>query len=123
MNINEAAATNGEGQQGTTHSQQSRMAHGVDRARAGAHQGIDAASDAAGPAVERMVAGAHATVDALGGIATHAAETLDIKGHQLGNARDRLLKGTGDYVHAHPLASLGMALAAGYLLSRLLSAR
>jgi len=119
MNVNEAAATNGDGQQ----SQQGRMAHGVDRAKAGAHHGIDAASDAAGPAVERVVAGAHATVDALGGIATHAAETLDIKGHQLGRTRDRLMKTTGDYVQAHPLASLGMAVAAGYLLSRLLSVR
>jgi ElaB/YqjD/DUF883 family membrane-anchored ribosome-binding protein len=116
MNINEGAATNGEGQHGT-------LAHGVDRARAGAHHGIDAATDAAGPAVERMVAGAHATVDALGGIATHAAQTLDIKGHQLGKTRDRLMKGAGGYVQAHPLASLGMAVAAGYVLSRLLSAR
>lgn len=101
----------------------SKLTQTVGKATAGAHQTIDAASDASGPAVERMVHKAHATIDSMGGIAAHAAEALDLKGEQLTKAKNQAIKATDDYLHAHPIVSIGLAIAAGYLISRALSSR
>jgi len=122
MNYTGSATTNGTEQERKL-AQDSKLAQGVDRATAGAHEKIDAATDAARPAVDRMVKGAHSTVDSIGNMATHAAETLDVKGEQLNKARSQLVKATGDYLHAHPIASIAMAIAAGYLLSRVVAQR
>lgn len=103
--------------------QDSKLAQTVDKATAGAHHKIDSASAASGPAVDRMVHNAHATVDSIGGLATHAVEALDLKGEQLTKAKNQVIKATDDYVHAHPIVSIGLAVAAGYLISRALSSR
>ncbi len=103
--------------------QDSKLVQTVDKATAGAHRQIDTASEASGPAVDRMVRSAHATVDSIGGMATHAAEALDLKGEQLTKAKNQVFKATDDYLHAHPIVSIGLAVAAGYLISRALSSR
>jgi ElaB/YqjD/DUF883 family membrane-anchored ribosome-binding protein len=46
-----------------------------------------------------------------------------VKGDQLMNAQSKIIAGTRDYVQEHPAAALGIAVAAGYVLSRLLSSR
>lgn len=99
------------------------LARGVDHAAMGAHETITAVSDSARPAVNRMASSAHDVVDRVAGVATHTAETLGIKGEQLKSAQKRLMEGARDYVREHPVASLGIAVATGYLLSRLLSPR
>jgi len=107
----------------TTHGNHhdSKLTRGVDKATAGAHHKIDAAQDAARPAVDRLVHGAHATVDTIGEMATHAAETLEVKGEQIHKAKEQVVKVSGDYLHMHPVLSIGLAVAAGYLLSRMMS--
>ena len=95
----------------------------VDQATTGAHKAIDKASDAVRPAVDRIASGAHQAVDKIAGAATGAAETLDIKGEQLKDAQARLTENCRVYVQDHPITSLGIAVAAGFLLSRLLSSR
>lgn len=102
---------------------QHTLEHGVERATVAAHHGIDSVSDAAQPAIEHLRAGAHQAVDSAGGVATHAAGALGGKGDQLQDSGKRIVERTGGYVREHPVASLGMAVAAGYLLSRLLSPR
>ena len=99
------------------------MARGVDQATASAHNVIDKASDAARPAVDRLASGAHQAVDKMAGAASQAAETLDLKGEQLMDAQVRLTENCREYVRDNPLTSLGIAVAAGFLVSRLLSSR
>jgi len=95
----------------------------VSQASSGAHEAIDKATSAARPTVDRIALSAHHAVDKLADVATHAAETLGIKGEQLKNAQQRIVEDCRSYVKEKPLTSLGIAVAAGYLLSRLLGSR
>ncbi|HLT63832.1 MAG TPA: hypothetical protein VKZ92_04850 [Pseudohongiella sp.] len=89
----------------------------ADRIAQSAHEGIDAVSEAAQPAIDRVAAGAHKAVDSAEEFIKPAAEALDeagLKGEEL------IATGT-DYIRRHPLLSIGMAVAAGYVLNSLLS--
>ncbi len=99
------------------------VARTVDQATTGAHKAIDKASDAARPAVDRLASGAHQAVDKIAGAATQAVETLDLKSEQLKDAQTRLTENCREYVRDNPMTSLGIAVAAGFLLSRLLGSR
>ena len=91
----------------------------IDEITVSAHERVDDLSSAAGPVVDRMASSAHAAIDKFAGAAVTAADTLGIKGQQLNNAQAKLLDATRDYVREKPFAALGMALAAGWILSRL----
>jgi len=99
------------------------MARTVDQATSSAHRAIDRATDATRPTVEKVAAGAHQLVDKIAGAATTAADKLDTKTGELKDARERLTESCREYVRENPLASIGIAVAAGFLLSRLLSSR
>jgi ElaB/YqjD/DUF883 family membrane-anchored ribosome-binding protein len=99
------------------------LARGIVQAGAGAHSTIDKFTEAARPAVDRMASGAHQAVDKVAGVATQAAESLGVKGDQLKEAQDRMIEGITGYMKANPVASLGVAVAAGFVLSRLMSSR
>lgn len=99
------------------------VARTVDQATTGAHKAIDKVSDAARPTVDRLATGAHQAVDKIAGAATQAAETLDQKSAQLKAAQARVMESCRDYVRENPITSVGIALAAGFVLSRLLSSR
>ncbi len=96
-----------------------RLEKGVNRLASGAHSGIDAASDAAGPAIDRMASRAHRAVDKADDVATHAVEALD----ELGEKGEEWIATGAGYVRKHPFVSVGVAVAAGFILSRLLSSR
>jgi ElaB/YqjD/DUF883 family membrane-anchored ribosome-binding protein len=66
---------------------------------------------------------AHEAVDKIASAASQAAEALGDKGEQLKNAEHRLMDDCHGYVRANPIASIGIAVAAGFMLSRLLSGR
>lgn len=66
---------------------------------------------------------AHETFDKIADATSHAAEALGEKGEQLKSAEQHLMKNCRGYVRDYPIASLGIAAAAGFLLSRLLSRR
>jgi len=92
---------------------------GMDRLAKSAHSGIDAASHAAHPAIDRMASGAHKAVDNADEVAHHAAQSIGkagVKGEEL------VAAGTS-YMREHPLFTLGLAVTAGYVLSRLLATR
>ena len=99
------------------------VARGIEQAGTGAHNTIDKVSDAARPAVDRLASGAHQAVDKVADVANQAAESLGVKAGQLKEAQARLMEDVGGYVRANPLTSLGIAVVAGFLLSRLLSSR
>jgi ElaB/YqjD/DUF883 family membrane-anchored ribosome-binding protein len=101
----------------------SALSRGVDQAAATAHGALTTVADTARPAVDRMAASAHEAVDRVAGVAIQAADSLGVKGDQLKTAQSKFVAGTRDYVREHPAAALGIAVAAGYMLSRLLSSR
>ena len=51
--------------------------------------------------------------------AARAAQRLEDDAETLANGTEKFLETTAKYIAAHPLQSLGLAVAAGYLLSRL----
>jgi ElaB/YqjD/DUF883 family membrane-anchored ribosome-binding protein len=91
----------------------------MDRLAKSAHSGIDAASQAAHPAIDRLASGAHKAVDNADEVAHQAAQAVGkagVKGEEL------VAAGTS-YLREHPLFTLGLAVTAGYVLSRLLASR
>jgi ElaB/YqjD/DUF883 family membrane-anchored ribosome-binding protein len=102
---------------------QHTLERGAEKATVAAHDTIDSAAEATRPAIDHMVANAHETVDRAGVAAAHAAEALGIKGDQLNESSQRIIERASVYVRENPVASLGMAVAAGYVISRLLSSR
>jgi ElaB/YqjD/DUF883 family membrane-anchored ribosome-binding protein len=71
--------------------------------------------------VDRVASGAHQAVDKIAGVAGRAAETLGAKGGQLHDAQVRAMEQCRGYVRDNPIASIGIAVAVGFLLSRLLA--
>jgi ElaB/YqjD/DUF883 family membrane-anchored ribosome-binding protein len=113
----EAAGRVTPGSNDTNHS----SARTVGQASAGARSVIDNVSEAAHPAVDRVALGAHQAVDKIAGVAVQTAEALGAKGEQIKSVQARAMDQCRGYVRANPLAALGVAAAAGYLLSRLLT--
>ena len=70
-------------------------------------------------AVDRIASGAHEAVDRVAAATTSAAERLSGKGDELLASKDQWLQACSGYVKENPLTSLGIAVAVGYLLSRL----
>lgn len=66
---------------------------------------------------------AHEAGEKIASATNQAADALSEKGEQLKNAEQRLMKNCCGYVQDNPVTSVGIAVAAGFLLSRLLSAR
>ena len=73
--------------------------------------------------IEKAIHSAHEAVDKLSNATSQAAEALGEKGQELKNAEKRLMENCRTYVRDNPISSLGIAVAAGFLLSRLLSGR
>ncbi|HEY6599083.1 MAG TPA: hypothetical protein VIZ30_07215, partial [Pseudomonadales bacterium] len=99
------------------------LARGVDQATAGAHDKISTAADAAGPAIDRLASSAHGVVDRVAGVAAQAAETLGVRGEQIRSSQEKLVESAREYMKEHPVATLGAAVAVGFVQSRLLSSR
>ena len=71
--------------------------------------------------IDRLSAGAHRTLDRVESTAADAADQLDARTEEWSEAAGEWVNATRGYVREHPVASLALALAAGYLLSRLTS--
>ncbi|MCF7964087.1 DUF883 domain-containing protein [Methylobacter sp. Wu8] len=66
---------------------------------------------------------AHETFDNIANATHQAVEALGEKGEQLQNAEQHLMKNCRGYVRDNPISSIGIAVAGGFLLSRLLNNR
>jgi ElaB/YqjD/DUF883 family membrane-anchored ribosome-binding protein len=73
--------------------------------------------------IDKASHSAHEAVDKIANATNQAAEALGEKGEQLKNAEQQLMESCRSYVQDNPITSLGIAAAAGFLLSRLLSSR
>ena len=69
--------------------------------------------------LNKATARVHGAEDQIADAAAPAAQWLEEQSETLGTAGEKLMDSTCKYVAAHPLQSLGLALAAGYLISRL----
>jgi ElaB/YqjD/DUF883 family membrane-anchored ribosome-binding protein len=78
-------------------------------------------TDKAHAIIDRLSSSAHDTVERVASVAADTAQRLGAKSGDLLRAKDEWTESTRSYVREHPLAALGIALAAGYLLSRLTS--
>ena len=66
---------------------------------------------------------AHATYDKIADATSQAAETLGEKGEQLKKTEQQLMKNCRGYISENPITSVSIAVAAGFVLSRLFSRR
>ncbi len=66
---------------------------------------------------------AHETVDKIASATSQAVDAFDEREGQLINAEQQLVKNCRSYVRDNPIKSVGISVAAGFLLSRLLSGR
>ena len=71
------------------------------------------------PAIDRVAALAHQAVDKAAVAAAPTAGWLAEQGESLNATQKKLVEDTCSYVSAHPMKSIAVALAAGFLLSRL----
>ena len=69
--------------------------------------------------LKQATARVHGAVDQVADAAKPAAQWLEDQGEALNTGGEKLIDSTSKYIVAHPLQSLGIALAAGYLISRL----
>jgi ElaB/YqjD/DUF883 family membrane-anchored ribosome-binding protein len=99
----------------------------LNKASSSAHDAVEKAAGAADsamrkvePAIDRVATMAHAAVDKVADAAGPAAHWLEKKGDSLKETQRRLTEGSGQYVSAHPWKAVGIALAAGILISRLI---
>ena len=85
----------------------------------------------ADPAIERVVRSAHSAIDRVAGSASAAVGrvrsgvqgamgTVSDRMQDLQSSREVWVDSARERVREHPLATLGVALAAGYLLARIL---
>ena len=70
--------------------------------------------------LNKATAQVHGTVDQVADAAAPAAHWLEKQSDTLASGSEKLLKDSSTYIAAHPLQSLAIALAAGYLISRLI---
>ncbi|KXB30652.1 hypothetical protein AT959_07880 [Dechloromonas denitrificans] len=97
---------------------------GIDTPKSnGAHQAIDRISEAVQPVVSRAASGAHHLVDSISDTSSRVAQSLERTANRLKDTEQRLVGASSNYVREHPLKSAGIALAAGFLMSQLVSSR
>jgi ElaB/YqjD/DUF883 family membrane-anchored ribosome-binding protein len=66
---------------------------------------------------------AHETIDKIVHATRQTTDTLEEKGEQIINAEKQLIKDCHSFIRDKPIASLGIAVVSGFVLSRLLSGR
>jgi ElaB/YqjD/DUF883 family membrane-anchored ribosome-binding protein len=114
---------------GNTHSTSGMPGNGdgtISKATSSAHAAVNSMASAADeaarkakPAIDRIAAMAHQAVDKAAGAAAPTADWLSEQGANLNATQQKLVADTCSYVSANPLKSLGIAVLAGFLLSRI----
>lgn len=97
----------------------------LSKASSSAHAAVNSMAEAADeaarkakPAIDRVAALAHQAVDKAAGATVPTAAWLTEQGDTLNAAQKKLVADTCSYISANPLKAAGIALAAGFLLSR-----
>jgi ElaB/YqjD/DUF883 family membrane-anchored ribosome-binding protein len=77
---------------------------------------IDSYSKSAHQAVDRAAEAASSVAERLG----ERVDALSDKGDELLELKDSWIEGAQEYVREHPVAAIGIAVAAGYILSMMM---
>ena len=80
----------------------------------------DEAARKAKPAIDRVAAMAHQAVDKATGAAAPTADWLAEQGESLNTTQKKLVADTCVYISANPLKAVGIAVVAGFVLSRII---
>jgi ElaB/YqjD/DUF883 family membrane-anchored ribosome-binding protein len=83
----------------------------------------DKVADFAHEAIDTVANATNQAREAFAGAGHQARESFDEKSDQFINAEQRMVKNCRGYIRDNPVTSLGIAVAGGFLLSRLLSGR
>lgn len=70
--------------------------------------------------IDKVSHSAHEAVDKIADMSYQTAEALGEKGEQLRTAEEEWIENYRAYIRENPIRSVGIAVAAGFLLSRLL---
>ncbi|NOS88102.1 MAG: DUF883 family protein [Methylococcaceae bacterium] len=73
--------------------------------------------------VTRLRSGAHEFIDKVADATTHASDAIGQKGEQIRHKEQQYEANCRNYLHAHPVTTVGIAVGVGFLLSRILSGR
>ncbi len=92
----------------------------MNRTASSAHGVVDRAASAARPVIDRVASSAHQALDKAVSVAGPTAEWLNERKETLKQTQDRLVTDTRDYVTTNPLKAVGIALAAGLIIGRLM---
>ena len=76
-------------------------------------------SDKAHSSIDRLSSSAHNTVDRVVSAASSAAERFNVGDSKFAHTAQEWKEQTCSYVRAHPMTAVGIAVAAGYIFSRL----
>ena len=99
----------------------------VNKASSSAHAAVDSFAGAADeavrkakPAIDKVTAMAHQAVDKAAGAAAPTADWLAEQGESLNTTQKKLVADSCDYISANPLKAIGIAVVAGFVLSRII---
>jgi ElaB/YqjD/DUF883 family membrane-anchored ribosome-binding protein len=73
--------------------------------------------------IDNLASSVHGAVDRIAGATTHGAAALRDQGRHIRNAEQRFVENARGYTRDRPVISLGIAAAAGFVLSRLFGSR
>lgn len=73
--------------------------------------------------IDKAANSANEAVDKVASVTNQAAEALGKKSEQLKNAEQQLIEDCRVYVRDNPITSVGIAVAAGFLLSHVVNGR
>jgi ElaB/YqjD/DUF883 family membrane-anchored ribosome-binding protein len=82
-------------------------------------QTVTPSSTSAQAGIDRLRNSAHETVERAASVASSAADRVSARSEEWLAAKNEWMDATRAYVREHPVAALGIALAAGYLFSRM----
>ncbi len=91
----------------------------LSNATASVHSAIDEAAREAQPAIERVAAMAHQATDKVSSAGGQTAEWVNEQSEQLILTQKKVVDETCKYISANPLKAIGIALVAGFLISRI----
>ncbi len=96
------------------------VGQGIERAAAGVHEAIEVLAGFSRPLADQLVSNAHMAVDRVSGLATSAVQLIGVENDALRDAQLKLVESARLCVQEHPLASLSLALVAGFTVDRVL---
>jgi ElaB/YqjD/DUF883 family membrane-anchored ribosome-binding protein len=88
-------------------------------AAAGVHEAVNSAAESARPTADRLRDSANQATDKLYSGATRAAEVIEAQSKKLKDGQVRFSESCRTHLREKPMASLGMAVAAGFVLALL----